>query len=77
MDAYEQVGHTGDMTNIQPNQRISLDELTLSMVPVVLGGPSLRADKPRHQRLRRRAGRTVAARPALRPSHHDRLSTPR
>ncbi len=77
MDAYEQVGHTGDMTNTQPSQRISLDELTLSMVPVVLGGPSLRAGKPRHQRLRRPAGRAAAARPVLSPSHQDRLSTPR
>lgn len=65
------------MTNTQSVPRISLDELTLSMVPVVLGGPSLRAPRPRHQRTGRPADRTAAARPALSPSHQDRLSAPR
>jgi hypothetical protein len=64
------------MTTTNHTQPLSPDELALSMVPVVLGGSSLRRRSGgRHGRLRREAGRIAAGSPTLHPSETERLTT--
>jgi hypothetical protein len=68
-----------DMTTTQRTQptQTSFDELSLSLVPVVLGGPSLRRTAGKRRRPTTRRPATPAGSPALHPSDRDRLSTPR
>ena len=63
------------MTTTSRTQPVSLDTLTLDMVPVVLGGPSLRRGGEHRRPLLRPTA--PADRPALQTSAQDRLSTPR
>ena len=61
----------------QPARTVTLDELTLSSSPVVLGGPSLRRRSGEARPPSRSAVRAPAGSPSLHPTDRDRLSTPR
>lgn len=73
MDAYVFSGHTGLMTTTQ--QQTSLDKHAITMVPVILGGPSLRrSGERRWPRLNRSA---VARTSDSHSSTRERLDLPR